>query len=552
MKMRKAIRSLWCKSQPRAERRDRPAVARRAAAMWEPLERRDLLTAAFSLSAGHLQITSDPAGGTIEVSDVDFYNHSPTFPSLMVVSKSAGGDSVRFFSKSGLSRITVTGSNKPDVLKVNAGYANLGSGNTTTTPIQVTIQGRGGFDVLQGGFGPDRLIGGWGPDFLFGMDGNDTLIGDEPDQNYTHSGATIATSTSYARGDNDWLVGGNGVDVIYGGGGNDTLLGGAGADMLYGNHGHDVIRGEGGNDKLYGQVGDDRLYGGNGNDELWGHQGNDGLYGGSGLNTLASGGGADRFLLTTGSGSGTNTVTDFSATDDTRVTFVNGSTTDVKMGSNVGWVRTSPGHWTSSEIEKMDEAFSMLVTMTGNNRLLETSSGQELSLTRYGLLFNLMVNQDGTKSVVGFETSVWAWNRGSNTLAFANNGMNQTTTLVHYTLFHEIGHNWDESAENESFVGEFRQVGGWEDFAGKTVPSGHEQADDDHWSSWYFDNHDVGLDRFASTYGKMNPKEDFAESFAAYVATENGVRFMEEPLHLTQTRLSERFAVLDDFFASLA
>jgi hypothetical protein len=135
-------------------------------------------------------------------------------------------------------------------------------------------------------------------------------------------------------------------------------------------------------------------------------------------------------------------------------------------------------------------------------------------------------------------------------MSFADNGMDRAAGAVHTTLFHEIGHNWDDPEENR-FVQAFRAVGGWEDFAGRSVPAGHEQAKDQAWSTWYFDDIDPGIDRFPSSYGKMSPLEDFADSFAAYVACHYGKAFYSESSGLAASRLTARFDVLDDFFASL-
>ena len=469
----------------------------------------------------------------------------------MLDTKSKGGDKVFVFPKIGLNKITVIGSYQPDFVKVNVGYANLGAGqDKTSTPIQVTIEGRGGNDFLQGGFGPDRIVGGWGDDLIFGLDGADTLIGDEANRTYTDSGNTIVSSTYYAVGGTDILMGGNGRDTLFGGGGNDILFGGADPDVLYGNHGDDVIRGDSGDDTLHGQVGNDRLYGGADRDTLYGHRGHDGLYGGTGVNVLSGGEGADRFLITTGVGAGTSTITDFAAAPDTRITFADGVITNVQIGANTDWVAADAARWTPSEIELLDEGFAMLVALTGNNRLLETSTAGELTLTRQGTLHNWIHNQDGSWTLGSTNTRLLAWNSGAGRMSFANNGMSGGATTVHTTLFHEIGHNWDELAETK-LVQPFRAVGGWEDFAGRTVPAGHEQAKDKAWSTWYFDDIDPGIDRFPSSYGKMNPLEDYADSFAAYVACHYGKTFYDESPSLAASRLTARFDVLDDFFASL-
>jgi hypothetical protein len=451
------------------------------------------MTATASLVAGHLQIYADPAGGSIEVQDTDHSNNS--FGLLLVDTKSNGGDKFFAFPKIGLNKITVIGSNQPEFVSVDVGYAKLGTGQSTTTPIQVTIEGRGGNDFLSGGFGPDRIVGGWGDDLISGQGGADTLIGDEASRTYTDSGNSMITSSYYAAGGADILMGGNGRDTLYG------------------------------------------------------HSGHDGLYGGTGVNVLNGGDGADRFLIATGSWAGTSTIADFAAVPDTRITFADGVTRDEYFGKQIGWIRVDADAWTPSEIELLDEGFAMLVALTNNNKLLESSTGQELTLTRQGTLHH-WIYQDGSWTLGSVNTGLRAWNSGGGSMSFADNGMDRAADAVHTTLFHEIGHNWDDPEENR-FVPAYRAVGGWEDFAGRSVPAGHEQAKDDNLSTWYFDNRDDGLDGFTRDYGKWNPREDFADSFAAYVACRSGIEFQDEPNAWTEFWLRDRLAAIDDFFATL-
>ena len=92
------------------------------------------------------------------------------------------------------------------------------------------------------------------------------------------------------------VEGTSGDDYIAGGNGKDTLRGRAGRDTLLGNNGNDILYGEGGNDILDGGNGTDILYGGLGNDRLTG------------------GNGPDTFVFAPGEG--TDTITDFSSSND--------------------------------------------------------------------------------------------------------------------------------------------------------------------------------------------------------------------------------------------
>ena len=92
------------------------------------------------------------------------------------------------------------------------------------------------------------------------------------------------------------VEGTSGDDYIAGGNGKDTLRGRAGRDTLLGNNGNDI---------LYGEAGNDILDGGNGTDILYGGLGNDNLTGGNG---------PDTFVFA--AGEGTDTITDFSSSND--------------------------------------------------------------------------------------------------------------------------------------------------------------------------------------------------------------------------------------------
>jgi Ca2+-binding RTX toxin-like protein len=102
--------------------------------------------------------------------------------------------------------------------------------------------------------------------------------------------------------------------VQTGGNGNDTLTGNAGNDYLDGSNGNDKLYGGAGNDTLLGGNGDDLLVGDAGNDSLNGGFGNDTLRGGLGNDTLTGGSGNDVFVFA--AGEGTDTITDFTLSND--------------------------------------------------------------------------------------------------------------------------------------------------------------------------------------------------------------------------------------------
>ena len=163
-----------------------------------------------------------------------------------------------------------------------------------TSPI---FSASGGNDIASAGSGDDSIWGGAG---------DDQLHGDVPD-----TSSALYSEFSFPLG-----LSTGGADMVDGGAGNDTLWGGDGADTLIGGEGQDT---------LYGDGGADSLYGGDGSDNLFGYAGDDILSSGVGNDTLAGGDGADTFEFSGGSGAsafdraqslGTDTVSDYSATDN--------------------------------------------------------------------------------------------------------------------------------------------------------------------------------------------------------------------------------------------
>ncbi|MDB5466928.1 MAG: exsH [Phenylobacterium sp.] len=168
----------------------------------------------------------------------------------------------------------------PDVLQASSSLTDIhaGAGNDTIT-------GWSGRDTLWGDDGNDSIVGGSGFDNVNGNKGDDTIDG--------------------GSGGGDWLVGGQG---------NDLITSHASDDILYGNIGNDTLNGGVGSEIIRGGQNDDVLYGGAGNDWLSGDRGSD---------TITGGAGADIFHSF--ADAGMDRVTDFNLAEGDRVMLDPGS-----------------------------------------------------------------------------------------------------------------------------------------------------------------------------------------------------------------------------------
>jgi hypothetical protein len=326
---------------------------------------------------------------------------------------------------------------------------------------------------------------------------------------------TWLPSEAYGGDDNDILTGGTGRDTLDGGDGDDTLNGRGGDDSLYGGDGDDVLKGGLNNDDLYGGDDDDRLFGETGLDDLYGGWGNDFLAGGSGgdflsggpghdglwggLNndTINGGSGRDRFLSFRhdpgflGFGwSDPDTLDDLGSLD-VRINFENGAqVTKNFYGTEVTFF-TRP--WSDADVDWVDKALAVLQERTGDNTLLRTSSGADLLFLRLG--------------AASVSTGIGGWNASGTITVVQSSFGSETAALT--TVWHEIGHNWDE--ENPNWK-EFKGYSGWTDSWWDPDPSRYTQ--DPNGGSWWFLISESA--NFARPYGQTNPKEDFATAFEAY------------------------------------
>lgn len=171
-------------------------------------------------------------------------------------------------------------------------------------------------DAILGGQGDDHLDGFAGRDLIYGLGGHDLIL------------AQGADDTVFGGAGNDEIDGAGGNDLIYGGSGDDTVTdfdgrahvyGGSGNDSLFGTDG--ALYGGAGNDYLDGEIvvgggGQDLLFGGADPSDLRGGSDDDALVVWSlGNDTMAGGSGHDQFIFAFPN-RGTDTITDFDATQD--------------------------------------------------------------------------------------------------------------------------------------------------------------------------------------------------------------------------------------------
>ncbi|WP_262690540.1 calcium-binding protein [Kordiimonas aestuarii] len=221
------------------------------------------------------------------------------------ITGSAGGDEI----EAGDGRDTVESGEGDDSVSGGGDDDLITSGDGRDT-----VDGGTGDDDISGGNDDDQLFGGAGDDTVDGGTGVDTLRGGE------------GNDRIMAGGDDDLVyagVGDDGADTVEGADGNDSLGGGAGNDSLTGDGGDDLIWGNAGDDIINGGDGDDILHNGAGDDTVSGGAGDDTLWAGDGDDTLTGGDGADNFVF--GAQSGSDTVTDFDAAEDS-LSFVDGTT----------------------------------------------------------------------------------------------------------------------------------------------------------------------------------------------------------------------------------
>ena len=388
--------------------------------------------------------------------------------------------------------VTLTGSELDNVITA-----------TAFTVGGVTIKGEDGNDTITGTSHNDVLHGGNGADKLFGGSGDDSLHGDDD------------VDILFGGNDSDTLFGGKGDDYLSGDFGNDILYGGLDDDDLYGHSGDDILFGGKGTDYLYGGTHNDQLLGGEGVDYLYGENGNDGLFGGAGIDFLSGDVGMDRYLYQTG---------DFTAgyltSSDVKIKFEGIPTSTTINVDGEDCVYTAAA-WSDEEVQVVDEALAVLQEKQGNNSLLKKADGSDLTFQRLGT---------SSCKPTGFNSS--------GVVKLSDNALNSGDSYTHQAVFHEIGHNWD--SENPDWDG-FKELSGWSQSARLFANPNFVLSTD---GNWYHET----TATFAWDYGKTNPVEDFATSFAAYFMDYSG----ESYLNSGAPNIPDKWDFIDNFLDDLA
>ncbi|THD77424.1 MAG: alkaline metalloproteinase [Phenylobacterium sp.] len=237
----------------------------------------DIKAAQLEYGANMSTRTGDTTYGFNSNADEPWFVATSKLTKLVFAVWDAGGHNTFDFS----------GYSQNQVIDLHAGnFSNVGGlvGNVAIAEgvtIQAAIGGSGADqiigndagDSLTGGAGADTITAGNGANLIRAGDGNDSVQGGAgfDDVNGNLGDDTIVGHSAVG----DWLVGGQGNDLIststannilYGNLGNDTLTGGTGGDILRGGQGDDVIHAGSGAEWISGDRGNDTIYGGSGAD----------------------------------------------------------------------------------------------------------------------------------------------------------------------------------------------------------------------------------------------------------------------------------------------
>ncbi|NGZ07119.1 MAG: hypothetical protein G8237_12270 [Magnetococcales bacterium] len=181
------------------------------------------------------------------------------------------------------------------------------------------LNGLDGDDILFGGTGEDLLDGGIGADHMYGEEGDDTYTVNNSEDYVTEN---PSAGTDLIQSSISWTLLTNIENLTLTGSRNITGTGNGQTNTLQGNSGNNTLRGMAGTDTLLGKAGQDILQGGSGDDLL---------IGGSAEDTLSGGTGADRFKFSS-STEGTDTITDFKASEGDQLVFVSKNFGNIATG----------------------------------------------------------------------------------------------------------------------------------------------------------------------------------------------------------------------------
>ena len=229
--------------------------------------------------------------------------------------------------------------------------------------------------------------------------------------------------------------------------------------------------------------------------QLFGGDGNDGLFGGAGNNTLYGDSGADRFLAWIRTGF-TDTISDLTSSD-ARIKFTDTNSTNT-FTLNAVSTQFGAASWSEAEILQTDVALGNFHKLTNNIKLLKRADGTEIGFIRYGTqLNNPGVNYTGI-------------NHGDGRIGFMSGLFPSGATYVAETVYHELGHNWDDPTENTFNAAAFRNLSGWVQSA--SSPGSSYTASSGSGDTWWY----LNTAQFARDYSKTNPFEDYATNWETY------------------------------------
>jgi hypothetical protein len=257
----------------------------------------------------------------------------------------------------------------------------------------------------------------------------------------------------------------------YSGNGNAVLIGGAGSNFLVGGPGND------------------ELFAGSGYSILVAGTGQNALGDGPGHSILIGGRGADRFLLTHPA----NDLILNQTPADARINFVGvTSTEDFGTEKIIG---THPS-WSQSDVQAVDFALGAIEQRVGNTSLLKMPDGSPLTFRRQGVDSNPM-------------SLLLGWNTLDGKITLLDNAFADIQWL-HRTVYHEVGHNWEDSSDNKLW-NTFTGLSGWANGTSPPNPKLFTQAPETD-SDWWFKKDTT----FVRDYCRTNPWEDWVTSVEAY------------------------------------
>jgi hypothetical protein len=279
---------------------------------------------------------------------------------------------------------------------------------------------------------------------------------------------------------------------FYGGGGTELFQDNTAIPCsAFAGSGNAILIGGSGDNLLVGGVGHDELFGGTGRNTLVAGSGQNALCDGGGHSTLIGGPGADRFLITK---PGNDLILNQTAAD-ARINFVGFVGAEPFAPDTIIGTHAS---WSQPDIQAVDFALGEIEQRVGNTSLLKMPDGTPLTFRRQGY------DSNPASLLLG-------WNTLDGNITLLDFAF-QDLQWLHRSVYHEIGHNWEDPGDNK-YWDTFTSLSGWYNGAHppKVLITLYTQAPETD-SDWWFKKGSA----FTRDYGRTNPWEDWATSVEAY------------------------------------